>query len=362
MVNLLLFLFFFIILVEIIFRSLYFFKNKSSYTFIRKVPFKSLAVKPHPYLTFILKKKFITLPPENINYGLNRNYLTPQLKTNNYSLFNGPKGDRDIKVPKPKNLIRINCLGASTTQSYLCSNKKVFSYPLELEKILKKKTKKKIEVNNCGVGGYNSADILVRLVLQLIDTQPNYVILYHAYNDIRAYLTENFESDYSHSRKNLGEVYWKFNLGSYIPNIPLHFINYLQNKILPSNHRYSLLEVISRGKLNTKNNFKNGLKVYARNIQSIIDICKARKIKLILCTFCFNLHKNVKKNPNHKLYEKIVKEENKVLKRLAKINGLKLVDAASKLSKEKSNLVDTIHFSPKGMNLLASTISKSIKV
>ena len=58
MVNLLLFLFFFIILVEIIFRSLYFFKNKSSYTFIRKVPFKSLAVKPHPYLTFILKNSF----------------------------------------------------------------------------------------------------------------------------------------------------------------------------------------------------------------------------------------------------------------------------------------------------------------
>ena len=361
MVKVLIIALFLIIFFEIVFRVIYSIKNRSAYKFIKKVPFKYLAVKPHPYLPFILKRKFKTLPPEKLNYSLNRKYISPQLKTNNYSFLNGTYGNRDIKIPKPKNLIRINCLGGSTTQNYISFNNKIFSYPLELERILKKKTKKNIEVNNCGSGGYNSADILVRLILQLIDTRPNYIILYHAYNDIRAYLTNNFETDYSHSRKNLGEVYWKFNLGSYIPDIPLHFFNYIKNKILPSNHRHSLLDVVSKGKVDIKNNYKKGLATYERNIQSIIDICKSRKIKLFLCTFCFNLHSKVKKDLNHKLYKKIVDEENKILKKLAKENSLKLIDVANKIGKGKSNFVDTIHFSPEGMKKMATIISRSIK-
>ena len=109
----------------------------------------------------------------------------------------------------------------------------------QLEKILKSKSKKNIEVNNCGVAGYNSADLSISFMLQNIDTKPNAVIIYHAYNDIEAYLKPNFSSDYSHSRKNLGEAYWKFSVGSKIPDIPLKFFNFLKNKWYPSNIRYS---------------------------------------------------------------------------------------------------------------------------
>ena len=84
--------------------------------------------------------------------------------------------------------------------------KKLF-LPLELEKILKRKYKKKLEVNNFGQGGYNSTDILVRLNIQIVDTKPDVLILYHAFNDIRSYLTKNFETDFSHSRKIL-EMYF----------------------------------------------------------------------------------------------------------------------------------------------------------
>ena len=72
-------------------------------------------------------------------------------------------------------IFRINCLGASTTQNYLQFNNEVYSYPLELEKILKTKSHKNIEVNNCGSGGYTSSDILVRTLLQNLDTDPNVI-------------------------------------------------------------------------------------------------------------------------------------------------------------------------------------------
>jgi len=233
---------------------------------------------------------------------------------------------------------------------------------LELEKILKSKTSKNLEVNNCGTGGYNSADLLVRLILQIIDTKPNYIVIYHAYNDIKSYLTNNFKSDYSHSRKNLGEMYWKFSIGSKIPDLPLNIFNYFKNKWLPSNHRYSLIDVISKGKFDRKFNFHKGLKTYERNIQSMIDICIKNKIKVVLCTYCFYLHKEIKNNSLHNLYKKIVIEENKVMKKLAKKNKVKLVDCFAKIPREDSNFVDSIHFTPKGMHLLAKNISKAIKI
>ena len=74
----------------------------------------------------------------------------------------------------------------------------------------------------------NSADLLVRFLLQIVDTEPDYLIIYYAYNDISSYLTPNFHSDYSHSSKNFGEVNWKFLIGSKIPNVPINFVNYLK--------------------------------------------------------------------------------------------------------------------------------------
>lgn len=48
-----------------------------------------------------------------------------------------------VVIPKPKKLIRINCIGASTTGNYIEENNKIYSYPLELERILKKNIQKK---------------------------------------------------------------------------------------------------------------------------------------------------------------------------------------------------------------------------
>ena len=353
-----------IIIFELLFRFLYRLLTGSKYIFIKKIPFKKLSVEPHPYLPYVYKKKFrLSTSVDELNYPLGSNYASPDLTSNSLGFYNGLKGDRDIEIPKPKNLIRINCIGGSTTVNYVSVNNKVYSYPLELEKILKLKYDKNIEVNNCGVGGYNSADLLVNFALQIIDTKPDFLVIYHAYNDIKSYLTPNFSSDYSHSRKNLGEEYWKFSIGAKIPDIPLKFINYFKNKwFFPSNVRYSLLEVISKGKIDFKANFSHGLKVYERNLQTIINICAKNNIEVILCTFCIYLYEKIKNDDLHILYKKIVLEENEIMKKLAKKNNLKLVDCFSLIPKEDSNFVDSNHFTPKGMNLLAKSISEAIKI
>ena len=356
----------FILISEIIFSYAYKKLNSESYKKKEKIPFKSIAVESHPNLPYIHKKKFnSSVKPTKLNYPLhNQVYSAPELKTNNLGNVNGIDGGRDVIIPKPKNIFRINCLGASTTQNYLQDDSSVYSYPLELEKILKAKNKVNLEVNNCGSGGYTSSDILVRFLLQNIDTNPDVIVLYHAYNDIRSYLTSNFQSDYSHSRKNLGENYFKFYLGSFLPYIPLNFVNYLQNKWYPQNHRYTLVESISRGNFKIENNkdLKNGLETYRRNLQNIITICKSNKIQIILCSFCFHLHESVKNKKIHKIFKDIVIKENTILKELAEDNQIDFVDTYNLIPKTDKNFVDTVHFTHLGMKLLAAEISKKIKI
>ena len=352
-----------IVLSELLFRFFYRLYFGAKYNFIKKMPFDKIRVEPHPYLPYILKKKLPPVSSEKMNYPLNSSFYSAEVKTNNLRFVNGTNGDRDVVIPKPKNLYRINCIGGSTTQNYFKVNNENFSYPLELEKILKSKFNKQIEVNNCGVGGYNSADLLIRFALQIIDTKPDLIVIYHGYNDIKSYITPDFSSDYSHSRKNIGEIYWKLSMGSKIPDIPLKFMNYLTNKWFPErNIRHSLLEVVSKGKIDSKINFTEGLKVYERNLQNIINLCLSNNIEVVLCTFCFYLHKKIKNNPLNILYEKITIEENKIIEKLAKKNNLKLVDCYSTIPKEESNFVDHIHFSPEGMKLLAKSIADKIQI
>ncbi len=356
---------FFILLLssEALFLLLFNFINKSKYIYKKKIPFNKLIVEPDENLPFVYKKNFKSPPKELLNFPLHaKKFFSAQLTTNSLGFFNGEEGNREIVLPKPNGLIRINCIGASTTQNYLSHENKNYSYPLELERILKKKYNKKLEVNNFGTGGYTSLDLLKLLKLRLLNTEPDFVILYHAYNDIRSYLTPNFKPDYSHSRKSIGEIYHKFYISSKIPEVPINFFNYLINKWFPSNNRYALLESISKGEINLDQDITNGLKTFENNMQEIIDQCKNQKIKIILSTFCFNFHYKVQKLNIHKKYNEIVKEENKIIKDLANKNNLTLVDANLKIPKENSNFVDTIHFTPKGMSLLAYEISKSIDI
>ena len=353
----------FALISEIIFLFLYRLLNGAHYQFLKKIEFKKLAYEPHPYLPFIYKKKTSLSKTSKVVYPLNPNIHHADLTTNNFRYLNGENGDRDILVPKPKNLTRINCLGGSTTGNYIKGSDRNYSYPLELERILKKNFNREIEVNNCGQGGYNSADLLVRFALQNIDTNPDYVIIYHAYNDIRSYLTPDFSSDYFHSRKNLGEVYWKYYLGSKIPNIPFNFTNYLTNKFLfPLDERSTILEILKKSEMDISLDYAEGLKTYERNLQNIINLSLCNNIKVILSTYCFYLYPQIKDDPLLKLYQKIVSEENEVVKKLAIKNNLPLVDADSAINKDQTNFLDSAHLTTQGMSLLAKCIAEKINL
>ena len=145
-------------------------------------------------------------------------------------------------------------MGASTTQNYLVHKDKIYSYPLELEK-LNLNSKINFEVNNFQQGGYNSADILVRFLLQTIDTKPDVVVLYHGYADVRSYLIKILNL-IIHSRFNLSEKLEKLKFSVLIPRFPLTFINFFINKWFPFNLSNSLVEIIHKQNIDLNINLK----------------------------------------------------------------------------------------------------------
>ena len=346
---------------EVFFRLGYRFYTGGVYQPFPKLHFESLYVEPHPYIPFVNKRNFKTEKGGPANYPLHKGrFFFGQYATNNLGFANGSNGSRNIEIPKPDGLLRINCIGASTTGNYIEFNGQSFSYPIELENILRARMPIDVEVNNCGQGGYNSADIMVRFALQVINTQPDIVVIYHAYNDIRAYLTPGFEADYSHVRRNLGENYWKFALASKMPYIPIKFLNYLLNQWMPGSIRNSLLDQVSKGNFDSALDPSSGLDTYQRNLQHIINLCRCNGIQVVLSTYCHFLYDAIKDDPLHLLYRSIVNEENKIMRYLAEKNELKLVDNAIQVPHDERYFVDSIHFTPEGMHLIAGNIAEEI--
>ncbi len=315
----------------------------------------------HPYLPYEMKKNMSFTNKAKANYkNLKFDYYFPSLSTNNLGFANGIDGSREVKIQKEKDIFRINCLGGSTTGNYLEYKDVVYSYPLLLEKLIHDNNgDKKVEVNNFGQGGYNSAEVLINFLFKVLHTNPDMIILYIGYNDIRSYLTKNFKNDYSHFRKNIDLSNLGFFLNNHLPNINLNFYKYLLQKLSVRN---SLLDVVSKGELDVNQNPKKGLQVFKNNLESIITICKAKNITLILSSFCKNENKVDNENFLGQKFLEIVDQENKIIKELSKKHNCDFVDNENLIEKNDENFVDSIHFSHLGMEKIAKNFFKKVKI
>jgi len=103
--------------------------------------------------------------------------------------FIGP----EYSYEKPEGVIRIACLGESTTAK---------GFPKEMEDYLNQwndDSQYRFEALNFGVGGYTTANSLVNFVLNVVDFDPDYVVIHHAWNEYYVRNTdEEFRSDYAH--------------------------------------------------------------------------------------------------------------------------------------------------------------------
>jgi lysophospholipase L1-like esterase len=352
-----------VLLVEIGFRVAYRLKTGRTYVRIPKVRFDKLYVEPHPFLPVVYKKGMRSQRAGPSHYPLQRDrgLMLCEVRSNNFRHVDGPSGDRPIVVPKPAGQIRILCLGASQTGNYLELNGERYSYPMELEKLLRARfPDTDVVVHNCGHGGWTSAEILIDFELNLYDTNPDVIILYHAYNDLQAGLTPGFETDYSHYRRNLGEIYHLYRWASYIPDAPLLSYNFLVNSLFPfTNPRFGLNDVLSKAAPDLSAPFA-GLETYGRNLEHIIKICRASGIQVVLGSVAQYVYDEIKRSPVHVKYREGLVMENRIVQNLARKYGLPFVDQFNLIPSEERYFVDSVHFSPEGMRLAAEHFERAV--
>jgi len=134
--------------------------------------------------------------------------LTPDYE-NELGTFHNSFGFRskEIQKQKPDDTYRIFFMGGSTTYTTeVKDNKKTYTYLLEQElnkKLLSRKDCKynKIEIVNAGVGGFTSAENLIRVIFKISEFSPDLVVIQHGFNDVMARLCGEISSDYSNYRK-----------------------------------------------------------------------------------------------------------------------------------------------------------------
>tara|TARA_R110002020_G_scaffold116549_1_gene267073 strand:+ start:2480 stop:3562 length:1083 start_codon:yes stop_codon:yes gene_type:complete len=340
--------------IEILFRFFYYMINNKNYFVSLKLKWKDSYVVSHPFLSFSYKKNTIIGKNQKLPYPLHPNKyysFKEPLKINNLGHFGD---DFDLKKDK----IRILCLGASTTANNISDGIQDYSYPKLLEKHLNKKLKNKVEVFNCGIGGWTSVDILINFILNLIQLSPDYVILYHGYNDLHLYLMDDFESDYRHGRRNLGEIINKIKLANILPKIKfLNFYEFIKDKIFGTgNARNDVLKMITKNKIDYMSKYKD-LNTQKNAIETLLSVCKHHNIKVLLSSFCYyDYEKSLESNK----IKQGVMNENKIIKEVKDKFDCLFVNQHNLVKKSDENFVDCIHFTPMGMKKLSENFGNAL--
>ena len=107
--------------------------------------------------------------------------------------------DKEWSVERSPGVIRIACLGGSTTQDGLKVDRSN-TYPFFLSRMMNRRLKADVEVLNFGVNGWTSAESLVNYALLVARYEPDVVVIHHAVNDVWPRLYPDYRSDYTHYR------------------------------------------------------------------------------------------------------------------------------------------------------------------
>ena len=151
------------------------------------------------YVQEVDKRQLSWSPHHFLGHFPTPNYRRGENIHNSY----GFRGE-EFEIAKPQNTFRIVAVGGSTTYSIDVQNYRN-SYPDLLEQYLRANGFDHVEILNAGATEYTSNQNLINLQLRVLPLQPDLVIVYQGFNDIR----DRFV--YPHSR------YWGDGAGAVRP-------------------------------------------------------------------------------------------------------------------------------------------------
>lgn len=256
-------------------------------------------------------------------------------------------------------------------------------YPYLVGNLLEKASGKKVTSYNSGVGGNNSLHSLDILLNKLIPLKPDVVVMMHNINDLvsliydRTYWSNNPTRapiiDYK-LYKNLTGMAAISTLArdTYIPNLHLAFRS-LCKKIFGKKagdpedefaHVRGRKIVFDQARI---------LDEFQMNLQTFINICRARRITPVLMT----QFSRIKSDPDDKIrqsmkgfesdskvsaqeFQEIYDKFNEATVQVGRRNGVLVIDLARLIPREPKYLYDVVHLNTAGSRLAAQIISEQL--
>jgi hypothetical protein len=269
-------------------------------------------------------------------------------------------------------------LGGSTVACIYVEEENRFPYLVG--NLLEQSTGKKITSLNSGVGGNNSLHSLDILLNKIIPVQPGVVVMMHNINDLVALIYDGTYWSKNPTRKPIVDFYFYKNLTGlkalstmardlYIPN--LHAATrILSHKIFGKKVKEQDDEfAYIRGKKLTVDEAAI-LGEFTMNLNTFIDICRARHITPVLMTQ-FNRYKA---NPDPKVLKamqgfqadsgipvsefiKLYARFNQAIREVGQERGVQVIDLAALIPQDKQYMYDVVHLNTRGSELAAKLIA-----
>ncbi|MBI5612233.1 MAG: hypothetical protein HY942_04060 [Gammaproteobacteria bacterium] len=191
--------------------------------------------------------------------------------------------DHGLTFEKPANEIRIATIGASTTVNIGLEFDD--NWPGRLGSLVQRSLPtKKVRVINAAVPGFDTSQSVGNLALRVMPFKPDIVIIYHAYNDMKAVQAGGgFKPDYSHIHATPYGYHEK----------PLFLIRWLNRSMFYVRARNSYREMKTIEARNDRLSGNDRLSsippeaeaVFGEHIRSLIGIARAGGAKVVVSSF-----------------------------------------------------------------------------
>lgn len=290
-------------------------------------------------------------PHHYLNHRGTPNYISlDKLNIHNSLGFRGP----EIITPKPEGIYRIVIIGGSSTYTVGVKSWKE-DFPRQLEKELQINfNSNNIEVINAGLGGWNSWESMINFELNVLDLEPDLIIIYHGVNDVHVRLVnpKNYKGDNSGFRKSWGisvPFYYHSTFIRLITGLnPFNLDNFV-NVNIPAftitNEETGFSKQLNGTPMETLQ--KNKPIYFERNLKNIIAIANEYNISVLLSTWAHS-------NQSYVVlpyYQFGLKQNNEVIRKIGKTHNIPVYDFILDMPIDPQYWVDGAHVNEKGAEL-----------
>lgn len=262
--------------------------------------------------------------------------------------FFGPEWKRE----KPPALLRVACLGGSTTED---------GYPYWVEDTLRRAHPgRAVEVMNFGTNGWTTANSLINYSLIVRHYRPDVVILHEGANEFKMTWYGTPLSDYRHAYQVLTPpplppdgalvrylnsyalLKWKFMALRKIPEAPS-----LEDAVLrPSPNLGGIPWEIDKVAA-----------IYERNMEAMIKLVRGDGARVLVMTQPFS-RTDLAWSAN---FQKFMERINASTREVARREGSELIDLDAQMLNMEKLHTDPIHFSPEGIQFKARAVAGVIE-